>query len=171
PTSGKLVAIVTVPDLVGTDTHFWGGHTIPCEGTDCPAHQEGVPFRWHAYLAAITWPQHLHFLFECTAAAAENFVMYRKAHGSLLGCGFVAERLHHRPNGRVLIRCKPADIEHIKLPKPPNLIICLENLWQLKRNTLATSGIVKETDHLHVDRDRLAQAARGLDPDPLPPQE
>ena len=129
PANGHLQAIVTSPDLIGCYTHYFKGRTAPCEGKRCEACQAGMPYRWHAYQSALTTKDHLHCLFECTAQAAENFTEYREAHGSLRGCLFQARRLHSRPNGRIIIITKPADLKEIVLPAPPDLISCLSILW------------------------------------------
>jgi hypothetical protein len=140
PTSGRLVAIVTSHDLVGCDTHFFGGHTVPCEKPDCEACTKGVPFRWHAYCGALDHETHLHFIFEMTGHAAEALVEYRDAHSGLRGCLFEAQRLNRRANGRVIIRTKPQPIEHIRLPQPPDLERCLSIIWDLPAPEVAIAG-------------------------------
>lgn len=131
PTSRPLIAIVTSENLIGCYTHFYKGRTIPCSGDDCPAHQEGVPFRWHAYQSARQVSNHLHFIFECTAQASTPFTEYRDAHKTLRGCLFEAQRYNSKPNGRILIRTKPADLHGMTLPEAPDLVKCLSILWDL----------------------------------------
>ncbi len=129
PTSSALQAIVTSENLIGCHTHYYGGRTVPCEGPNCPAHQEGLPFRWHAYLSAIETKTNLHFLFECTAQAAEAFIQYRDAYHTLRGCYFQAKRWKPRPNSRVIIQTKPCKLDEVILPSPPDLIKVLAILW------------------------------------------
>jgi hypothetical protein len=129
PAGRPLTAIITSPDLVGCFTHYFKGRTIPCEGPDCEAHQAGVPYRWHAYQSAYILSTSLHFLFECTAQAASHFTDYREAHQTLRGCEFEARRMNNRPNARILIRCRPAQLQGITLPTPPDLVKCLSILW------------------------------------------
>lgn len=131
PTNSALLAIVTSEDLIGCHTHFYQGHTVPCEGTDCPAHRDGIPFRWHAYLSAIETKSNLHFLFECTAQAAEQFVQYREAYKTLRGCFFQAKRWKPRVNSRVIIQTKPCKLDEVILPSPPDLVKVLDILWGL----------------------------------------
>jgi hypothetical protein len=140
PTSGRLQAIVTSQDLLGCDTHFYGGHTVPCEKPECKPCTEGIPFRWHAYVGALDQRTKLHFIFEVTAQAARSFIEYRDAHGTLRGCLFEACRLHARPNGRVILQTKPAPVEHIRLPSEPDLIRCLQVIWQLPQGTVGVEG-------------------------------
>lgn len=131
PASKPLVAIVTSDDLTGTYTHYWKGHTTPCTGQDCEPCQNGMPYRWHAYLSAVDFQSGLHFLFETTAQAAEHFVEYRNAHGTLRGCCFQARRLNNRPNGRVLIQTKSTDLTQHAIPKQPDVHAALAILWSL----------------------------------------
>lgn len=143
PTSRPIVAIVTSDDLIGTDTHFWGGHTVPCEAPECDACQNGVPYRWHGYLAAIDTKSHLHFIFEMTAQAAENFKDFLTAHGTLRGCLFEAKRLKAAINSRVCIRCKPADLREQHLPTAPDLRKCMAIIWNLPDPDVAIAGTLK----------------------------
>lgn len=144
PTSRPLMAIVTSPDLVGCFTHFWKGRTVPCDAPDCEACRDSMPFRWHAYMSAYIPPTGVHFLFECTAQAAEHFCEFRDNHGSLRGCYFVAKRMNARMNGRIIITCKPADLTSIKLPKPPNLIKVLSILWDFPTDDVAAGKLNPE---------------------------
>lgn len=140
PAFKPLTAIVTSRDLLGTFTHYYKGRTTPCERPDCEACRENLPYRWHAYLTALNLADAMHFLFEVTAAGAEPFIEYRDAHGSTRGCLFQATRWKQRPNGRVLIQTKPADLTQRSLPPPPDLIKCLSILWDLPTNGLKPSN-------------------------------
>jgi len=131
PTGKPLTAIVTSETMVGCYTHFWKRRTMPCERPDCEACRNGIPFRWHAYLSAYLSGSLLHCLFECTAQAAERFVDYRDAQGTLRGCQFTASRMNYAPNARIIITTKPADLTRIQLPKPPNIEKVLAILWNL----------------------------------------
>ncbi len=138
PPFKALAAIVTTEDLIGCFTHFYKGHTVPCEGQNCPAHQDGIPFRWHTYLGAVDVTNGLHFIFECTAQATDPFVAYRKAHGTVRGCLFEAKRMNSRPNGRVTIRTKPADLTERAIPEPPDLKKCMAIIWSLPMSVVIT---------------------------------
>ncbi len=140
PAYSALVAIVTAEDLVGCYTHYYHGRTVPCELPNCPAHDEGIPYRWHAYMSAYDVKSALHFIFEVTAAGAEPFIEYRDHHGSLRGCLFQARRLHNRPNGRLLIQTKPANLKEVRVPKAPDLTKCLAILWNLPTPTVKNAG-------------------------------
>ncbi len=131
PTMKALRAIVTSSDLVGCATHYYGGRTVPCETKECEACLNGVPWRWHSYLSAWDPANKIHFLYESTARATEPFVQYRDAHGSLRGCDFRAQRMNARPNARVYVETKPADLEKIILPDAPDLIAVLSIIWNL----------------------------------------
>lgn len=155
PASKPLVAVVTSDDLIGTYTHFWHGHTIPCNRPDCEACRDSIPYRWHAYLSAYRPFDGLHFLFEMTAQASENFVTYRMAHGTLRGCLFEMRRHHSKPNGRLLVRCRPADLANMVLPKQPDLLVVLAVLWNLPLDAVT---------HGARDPDRRTQSVRAHAP-------
>lgn len=140
PPHGALLAVVTSIDLIGTRTHFWQRRTMPHEKINCEACKAGIPTRWHSYLSA--WDHHtkMHFLFELTAQAAQHFVTFRKAHGTLRGCLFKASRWRQIPNGRVLIECKPYDIVSHPIPKGPDLIAVLSILWNLPPDQMNTDA-------------------------------
>jgi len=131
PASANLRAVVTSDNLVGTYTHFWKGRTLPHDHDDSPACKAGMPYRWHAWLSAYTATKHEHILFEMTAQAAELFATYRKAHGTLRGALFDANRPSRKPNGRVNIHIRPTDLSGHVLPDPPDLIKCLSIIWNL----------------------------------------
>lgn len=131
PPARPLEAIVTSPNFFGCDTHFYRGSTMPCEGPGCEAHLNGIPFRWHAYMSAIDVHSNLHFIFECTALAAEFFSLYVHQHATLRGCHFRATRWNNKPNGRILIRTKPADLGERSLPAPPDIRKCMAIIWSL----------------------------------------
>lgn len=156
PAKGTLKAIVTSSDLIGCHTHFFHGRTMPCDVDDCKACQSGMPFRWHAWLSAFTSRVNQHILFEMTAQAAEHFVQYRKVHGTLRGCLFEALRPSGRPNGRVMIHTRPADLSGINLPKEPNLISALSIIWNIALVDVDVAGILKDIPRMHVN-DRESQ--------------
>lgn len=143
PPAGKIVACITCPDLVGCPTHFYRGHTIPCEPPLCAACQEGLPWRWHGYVTIYTDKSHFHQLFELTAPAAEPLTAYREQHGTLRGCVLTASRISPRPNGRVRITTRTADLTNIVLPEPPDLRLILATLWNMPELAQEIRGTIK----------------------------
>lgn len=136
----------------GRAVHVVNKIEIACDGPACEACHAGMPYRWHAYQSAITSGDRLHCLFECTAQAAECFTDYREAHGTIRGCFFEACRLHNKPNGRIIIQTKPADLTGITLPKPPDIIKCLSILWGFSADQVHAGHInpeKKTTNVLH----------------------
>lgn len=140
PSHTKIRAIITSHDLIGTNTHFWGGHTVPCGTPNCEPCMKGVPYRWHAYLSAFQPPKALHFLYECTALAAEVLVAYRAKHSTLRTCIFEAYRWRNALNGRVMLRCEPIPYPHNDLPAAPDLEAVLAILWQLPKHNVKTQS-------------------------------
>lgn len=133
PATGSLKAAITCQDLIGCNTHFYGGHTVPCEAPDCEACGKGIPWRWHGYVSAIQSQTRQHFLYEFTAQAGDVLREYFELHKTLRGCVFVAERMHHRPNGRVILQVKPGDLAGMNLPESPDLEACLRIIWHLPK--------------------------------------
>jgi hypothetical protein len=160
PSSRPLEAIVTSEDLIGCYTHFYQGSTTPCEGEGCEACLNGMPYRWHAYITAVDSQNNLHFIFEVTALGAEYFTAYRDVHNTLRGCHFQAKRWNNRPNGRILIQCKPCDLAQTNIPAPPDLKKCMAILWSLPAGEITDGGINPET--------QTRVARRGPNGDPKP---
>ena len=131
PQNGTMQGVVSSHTLIGCQTHFWGGRTYPCLGDNCPACNQASPWRWHGYLSAKSPQTSLHFLFETTAGGAEAFTEYRRLHGTLRGCHFLARRHNGSANGQVLIQTKISDIDPRFIPPAPNLIELLSRLWNL----------------------------------------
>ena len=158
PTTKPMVAIITCDDLIGCPTHYFKGRTQPCSAPDCEACREQVSWRWHGYVSALNTASHEHFIFEMTAQATDALVAYREQHGTLRGCLFEARRLHARQNARVILRCKPADLQQTSLPKPPNLEHALSIIWNLPAPEIdLTSKPRRETKTpSRLKRDRLS---------------
>ncbi len=131
PAARALIAVITSDDLLGCATHFYGGRTVPCEAPDCAACLDQIPWRWHGYVAAIDVATYEHFIFEMTAQATDALVAYRAKHGTLKGCKIEATRAHNRANGRVRLRCKPADLQQMSLPPAPDIARALNILWNI----------------------------------------
>ncbi len=160
PAGGRLRAMITSNDLVGTNTHFFGGHTVPCEAPECEACKKGVPWRWHGYVSAVQSGSHLHFIFEFTAQAGDIFRNYFDLHQTLRGCIFDAERMHHRPNGRVILTLKQADLAELNIPEPPDLESCLRIIWHCPKTPAIKATKKDGHDQLHVGPEDHAAAAR-----------
>ncbi len=156
PAAGRLVGVITSQDLVGCNTHFFGGHTVPCETPECEACQKGVPWRWHGYVSALQATTRLHFIFEFTAQAGDTFKEYFELHQTLRGCLFNAERMHHRPNGRVILQVKPGDLAQLNLPQQPDLEACMRIIWHCPKKRTAENTRKNGRPQLHVtNEDRL----------------
>lgn len=138
PAGKPLEAIVTSFDLIGCYTHYWHGSTHPCQGDNCDPCLDGMPYRWHAYMSCVDFFTNLHMIFECTGMSAEFFTAFRDKYASLRGCHFKATRWNSRPNGRILIRCKMADLTERTIPEPPDLKKAMAILWSVKADHVQT---------------------------------
>jgi len=135
-----LLCCILSSDLIGTRTHYWHGRTRPCETPDCPACLEGMPWRWHAYMAAFEGMGHEPFLLELTAKATEPLVAYRSTYGTLRGCKLRAMRANYAKNARLIIETSPCDLTKLVLPAEPDLRKVLSLLWDLPESALAPTG-------------------------------
>jgi len=141
PANGALRAIVTSDRLVGTDTHFYGGHTIPCDRPTCDACDNGVAYRWHGYLTAYNPNDQLHFIFEMTAQAADAFNTFFNENGTLRTAAFEAYRWQHRRNGRVIVKVEPSAVREHTLPPAPDVVKCMAIIWRLPPDDVFVAGV------------------------------
>lgn len=133
PAKGSLVGIATSTDMIGCNTHYARNRTIPCEGAgSCEACAEGYSFRWHCYVAILLTPGWEHTVLELTAAASDPLRNYIAIHNELRGCHLTAARPSSRPNGRVVLQAKPADLRGIRLPDPPDVHRILCHIWGVR---------------------------------------
>lgn len=148
PQSTAIQAIITCDELLVCDTHFWGGRTVPCErkkqepdgsltAGNCSACNEAVPFRTHVYVSVFDCKTHDHFIFECTAHAAKPLQEYRQANTTLRGCIMYAVRPKGIKNAKVVIQTNTANLQRVRLPQPPNLILALSTIWRLPLTGMA----------------------------------
>lgn len=161
PVHGPLVGIITSEDILGCDTHYWHSRTLPCERPDCPACNEGYPYRWHAYCSVWCPKPAAHIVLELTVQPTEPLLLYRRAQGSLRGCLIEVSRSGSRPNGRVLLRCKPADLTRVQLPSAPNLRSVLAIIWNIAQP--AVTGITRAN---WAPADASPDAPRGRNGEP-----
>lgn len=150
PAARHLQAIVTSHDLIGCDTHFWGGHTVPCERPECDACNSGIRYDWHGYLSAFNPLDQLHFIFEMTAQAAKAFTAYRNEHETLRCCEFKAWRWGQRKNGRVMIKTQHSALADHVLPNPPQIEKVMAIIWRLSDKEVFVAGKQKNVSRVHA---------------------
>lgn len=148
PAARDLRAIVTSADIVGCDTHFWGGHTVPCERPDCEACNHGIRYDWHGYLTAFNPADELHFIFEMTTQAAKHFTAFKKEHGTLRCAQFRAYRWGKKPNGRVCIKIELSACPSHSLPDPPNIENVMAIIWRLPGPNVTLSGVQRNVTRI-----------------------
>lgn len=154
PPAHPFLALVLSDNLVGCNTHYINQRTIPCETPTCESCEAGIGWRWHGYLAVVVDATKETVLFECTARAAEAFRAYHQLHGTLRGCHFKAVRLNQRPNGRVLIQAKPADLANVNLPTAPNVQQLLCHIWNIPPSQVEARDAKPRPPFAAVDVDR-----------------
>lgn len=147
PPDSPLRAIVTCADLNVCPTHFWGGRTMPCESPECDACKAMSPKRSHVYVSAFNVTNREHFIFECTATAAEPFREWKRTTDTLRGCLFQASRPKRRRNAQVEILTKPCDLTKISLPSPPDVAAAMAVIWRLPQ-TACSSQSQNDIEHM-----------------------
>lgn len=166
PATGTLHLICTSAELVGTWTHYFGGRTIPCtpkdgsnpddyQGDTCEACLHGSSKRWHGYVSAFNPHTNQHLLFESTAAATAQLKAYRAKHGTLRGCEFKATRTSKRPNARVKLQMKPADLTILDLPTEANIVLALCHIWGIPATEATVSRHGPDTSQLRRTKTAL----------------
>jgi len=180
PQSASLQAIITSPELLVCDTHFWGGRTIPCErhhqeldGTltagNCAACNEAVPYRTHVYVSAFDVKTREHFIFECTAHAAKPLEEYRYGNSTLRGCIMHASRPKGLKNAKVVIQTNTANLSKVRLPDPPNVILALTTIWRLPLTGLAIEDHRHQTPTARTKKEPINRMREQPDNQPDPP--
>jgi hypothetical protein len=109
-----------------------------------------MPYRWHAWVSALTSGKHQHILFEMTAQASKPLALYRKAYGTIRGAVFDATRPSRRSNGRVTLQVKQGDLANLKLPEPPDLVKCLAIIWNIATPSFNVADLLKGVPHVRM---------------------
>lgn len=149
--AGKTLSLIsTSSDLIGCATHYWAGRTQPCEAEHCEPCTKGMPARWHGYLACLDPATRETYIFECTSAAAEKFLEYRNAYGTMRGMHFNARRAKNSANSRLLLQCTPADQARIRLPDEPDVAAILMMIWRLPQAAIAITPDATGSADLHL---------------------
>lgn len=167
PAKTPLRALVLSDDIVGCNTHFWGGRTVPCEGPHCPACADGSPTRWHGYIAIWLPPDNIRLLFEFTDGPAELLAQYRAANGTLRGCKIEASRIKPVPNARVLLKTSRIDLSKYPLPDAPDICKMLLQMWELPGKAFDSPAAAADTKNLQPIAP-IIKRMRGLPPDKDP---
>ena len=151
PAKGKTGGIITSHDVIGTDTHYWGGRTVKCEDDTCEACAAGIGKRWHGYVGVYNPSLHKHFIFEFTQGAGEPFARHIELTKTLRGCAFKAERNGRRPNSPVLITTWPANLDGVALPDPPDIVAIMSMIWGVPATSLKATGRKEYAKKLVLD--------------------
>lgn len=156
PPAHPLIGHILSDNLVGCRTHFHGQRTIPCEAPNCECCQNGIAWRWHGFVLLIIDATQEVVIFECTARSSQAIAAYHQRYGTTRGAHMKAQRANARPNGRVLIQCKPADLEKVSLPEdlPVEKLLC--HIWNIPPNQISTTKNNPRPPFkdAHVDRER-----------------
>jgi len=149
--------IVTSHDPVGLYTHWAGGRTLPCVRKKCELCEQNVARRWYGFLMVYSLKQDRQYLFEYTAAAAATVVDYWERHRTLRGARLSGERQGARANGRLTLFLMPPMPEIDPLPKAPNRVALLSQMWSVPlEQFLEPQSAAKQEAAEFIDRIRPA---------------
>jgi hypothetical protein len=126
------------------------------------------PKRCHVYLAAMDPATREHFIFECTAPAAEPFRDWIRNFNTLRGCLFQANRPKRRRNAKVEIQTKPTDLTKINLPQPPDIALAMTTIWRLPGTATTADAQSAMESNLTTDSDVCDRQRINLADFPLP---
>lgn len=170
PAAHAIVGHIISDNLVGCRTHFVGQRTIPCESPNCDSCDTGIAWRWHGYVLLVVDTTQEVVIFECTARSSQAIAAYFQRYATTRGAHLKAVRSPPKPNGRVLIQCKPADLEKVTLPKAPPVEKLLCHIWNLPENQVGVTDCTPRPPFRNTTVDRskpekiktVAQAAAFL---------
>ncbi len=152
PANRSYTGIILSDDIVGTNTHYYRGRTMPCDQGNCDACNDGFPWRWHAYLVLYSRATHSKILFEMTAKSVEPLLIYRKAYETLRGCELSAKRANTSHNSRVIITTRRADLQQIVLPDCPDILKALSIIWNIEVPAISKNGRNRNAQALNVEK-------------------
>lgn len=129
PPKGGLRGMITSPKILGIETHYWGGKTVPCGGSLCQACEEQQPARWHGYCGLLTPQPSRHVIVEITLQACEEIWRWEELNGEILGMKLSLARRADRVNGKILVQVDRIERGAYRLPAPPDLTKNLRIIW------------------------------------------
>ena len=137
PANKPIRCVILSPHPIGCRTHFFKGHTMPCEEEKCEACQQGIYWRWHAYLPCLCLPAGEKIVLELTAQAFEQLSPALSEYRTLRGIEILAERPSRRPNGRIRIAYAPGLRPESSMPEAPDVALTMQHIWGLDDKVLA----------------------------------
>lgn len=95
----RVDSIILTRRLVGVDTHWFGGHTIACCGTEnCPACFKDAAPVWKGYFVGKSMSSGNLAIILVTAGCFEAFERHLQHKDGLVGLRCVLDRAGHRSN-------------------------------------------------------------------------
>lgn len=135
PQKGKLDFLILSEAMIGCYTHFFGGQTIPCAATGCPACEQNSGRRWKVWLHALLTAERTTIIFETTPRAAEPLQRIMDDGRSLRGCQVIATRVDNRQNAQMHLRVTEVTRGKYILPPSVDVRVALRNIWKIDSTT------------------------------------
>jgi hypothetical protein len=147
PAAKPLRCIILSDKMSGTYTHYAKGRTTPCDRESCLACKDGLPYRWHSYLAIHNADTGENALLELTATAAAQLQPAIAEFKTLRAVKIILERPSRRPNGRIKIAIVPGRAPEAGLPEAPNVPAIMQHIWGLDDRQLQPATPRRFSDH------------------------
>jgi len=135
PPKGIGGLIILSHEVVGTDTHYFGGRTVPHGKEQCNACDAGNQKRWHGYLAVWNPKAASKWILEITDAAGDTFKKMFAKRTTLRTLSFAGQRVPCKPNGTLIVRLTESDWASDGLPHAPDLRRMLMRMWGFREET------------------------------------
>jgi hypothetical protein len=131
PAAGAKGLIILSNDMLGTNTHYYGGRTTPCDGQNCRACEDNSQKRWHGYLAVWMPKAAKKGILEITEAAGDAVAKAAEKRVSLRALSLAAQRVPTKANGKLVLQLTDSEWSPEGLPPAPDLRRILRRMWGL----------------------------------------
>jgi len=129
PQHGTGFQVVVSREIVGVDTHYFKGRTLPCTMPVCPACMEFSPKRWHGYLYVMSAKKLTIAAVELTAGCAQQIDRAVQNFGSLYKLIIQGTRQKQRANGKIEISASGLFTGAIPELRIPPIKELLKRIW------------------------------------------
>jgi len=129
PAKGIWTFYILSKEVIGVRVHFFKGRTTPHGTPVCDACEAGIEARWRGYIAAANKHDYHRGMIELTAGPAQQLIERLDRQEIIRGLVIQLSRPGGRPNSRIQIDIRPADIDPSKLPPAFDVQATLMKIW------------------------------------------
>jgi hypothetical protein len=147
---GTISGICLSENINGTEIHWWGGRSTPCQGEGCEACNANNPWRWKGYLFVLAERTSTVAIVEVTAQVLSCRDEYRSRYGSLRGAQLIISRRNKKDNGPLKMAARPSGRDPKTLPECPQLNVQLSRIWDTHRRRNNNPEEQLQTEQLNL---------------------